>query len=378
MFYKQGLRLGILGGGQLGRMLIQSSVNFDLQNIVLDPDMEAPCKDLASEFHNGSLKDYDTVYHFGKKTDLLTIEIENVNCDALEQLEKEGLKIFPQPNVIRLIQDKGRQKEFYRQHQIPTAPFHILNTKEELYLHLDFLPAVQKLCTEGYDGRGVHKIITSIDIEGGFSAPSVLERLIDFEKELAVIVARNSSGEVKAFPAVEMDFHPEKNLVEYLFSPANISKDIEEKVATIAIKVANALNIVGLLAVEMFLTKDGEVLVNEVAPRPHNSGHHTIEANVVSQYEQHIRAILDMPLGDTSIKTPAVMVNLLGEPGHDGTAVYSGLKEALQTPGVSIHLYGKKKTRPFRKMGHVTITDSNLEAAREKARYIKDTLKIIA
>ncbi|MDX2001292.1 MAG: 5-(carboxyamino)imidazole ribonucleotide synthase [Chitinophagales bacterium] len=377
MYYKQGLRLGILGGGQLGRMLIQAAVNLDLEIFVLDPDTDAPCRYLAKEFQVGSLKNYDTVYHFGKQVDILTIEIENVNVAALEQLEKEGIKVFPQPHVIKLVQDKGLQKDFYKQHHLPTAPYYLLQHKDELAQYLAFLPAVQKLRKEGYDGRGVHKIVSEKDYPNAFEQPSVLEQMIAFEKELAVIVARNANGDMAAFPAVEMDFHPEKNLVEYLFSPANIKNDIESKAVNIAIQVAENLGIIGLLAVEMFLTKDGEVLINEVAPRPHNSGHHTIEANMVSQYEQHLRAILNMPLGDTAIKLPAVMVNLLGEPGFEGPVHYEGLETAMAIPGVNIHLYGKKKTKPFRKMGHITITDPDLEKAKEKAQIVKQTLKAI-
>lgn len=378
MLYQQGLRLGILGGGQLGRMLIQSAIDFDLTNLVLDPDPDAPCKGIASRFHVGSLKDFDEVYRFGKQAEVVTIEIENVNCDALEALEKEGVKVYPQPHLIRLIQDKGLQKQFYREHNIPTADFHLLQDKAELHGHHAFFPAVQKLRREGYDGRGVHKISGTSDIKAGFEQPSVLEKMVDFEKEISVIVARSINGEIKAFPTVELDFHPEKNLVEYLFSPADISPAIEKKAQDIAEKVAESLGIVGLLAVEMFLTKDGQVLVNEIAPRPHNSGHHSIEANITSQYEQHLRAILGMPLGDTDIKIPAVMVNLLGEDGYAGKAVYQGLEEVLGTPGVSIHLYGKKLTKPFRKMGHVTIVDSDPFIAREKARFVKNTLKVIA
>ena len=378
MEFYDNLKLGVLGGGQLGRMLIQSAMNFNVSVYILDPDVNAPCKEFASEFHHGSLKSYDTVYNFGKKVDVLTIEIESVNTEALEQLEKEGVKVLPQFNVIRLIQDKGLQKEFYKERGIPTAEYFLLENKEELKDFESFFPAVQKLRREGYDGRGVFKIKSSSDIEGGFNNPSVLEKLIDFEKEISVIVARNASGEVRAYPTVELDFHPEQNLVEYLFSPADISEEMEQKAQDIAKKVAEEIGIIGLLAVEMFITKDGQVLVNEIAPRTHNSGHHSIEANVTSQFEQHLRSVLNLPLGATDIKTNAVMVNLLGEPGHDGAAKYAGIEEVLATDGVGLHLYGKKFTRPFRKMGHITVVDKDMAEAKRKARFVKNKLKVIS
>lgn len=376
-FYND-LKLGVLGGGQLGRMLIQSAMNYNVSVIVLDPDVNAPCKEFASEFHHGSLKNFDTVYNFGKKVDVLTIEIESVNTEALEQLEKEGVKVYPQASVIKLIQDKGLQKEFYKERGIPTAEFFLLENKAELNDFESFFPAVQKLRKEGYDGRGVFKIKSTSDIDGGFDKPSVLEKLIDFEKEISVIVARNLDGSVKTYPAVELDFHPEQNLVEYLFSPATLTPEQEAKAQEIARQVAQEIGIVGLLAVEMFLTKDGKILVNEIAPRTHNSGHHSIEANVTSQFEQHLRSVLNLPLGSTDIKTNAVMVNLLGEPGHDGAAKYAGIEEVLAIDGVGIHLYGKKFTRPFRKMGHITIVDKDMEEARRKARQVKLKLKVIS
>lgn len=378
MEFYDNLKLGVLGGGQLGRMLIQSAMNYNVSVYILDPDVNAPCKEFASEFHHGSLKSYDTVYNFGKKVDVLTIEIESVNTEALEQLEKEGVKVLPQFNVIRLIQDKGLQKEFYKERGIPTAEYFLLENKEELKDFESFFPAVQKLRREGYDGRGVFKIKSSSDIEGGFNNPSVLEKLIDFEKEISVIVARNASGEVRAYPTVELDFHPEQNLVEYLFSPADISEEMEQKAQDIAKKVAEEIGIIGLLAVEMFITKDGQILVNEIAPRTHNSGHHSIEANITSQFEQHLRSVLNLPLGATDIKTNAVMVNLLGEPGHDGAAKYAGMEEVLATEGVGLHLYGKKFTRPFRKMGHITVVDKDMAEAKRKARFVKNKLKVIS
>jgi 5-(carboxyamino)imidazole ribonucleotide synthase len=367
--------IGILGGGQLGRMLIQAGIDYNLKFKILDPDAQAPCKDLA-KFEQGKLTDYDTVMKFAADCDLVSIEIENVNTQALKDLASIGKKVFPQPEVIEIIQDKCLQKQFYKDHNIPTAGFIFVNNKQDVIAQKHFLPAVNKLGKEGYDGRGVQLLRSESDLEKAFDAPGVLEKLIDFEKELAVIVARSESGEIKTFPAVELVFHPEANLVEYLLSPAQINKEIEEKAATVAKKVITSLNMVGLLAVEMFLTKEGEILVNECAPRPHNSGHQSIEGNNTSQYHQHLRAILNLPLGDTSIKCGSAMVNLLGEEGHTGEAKYEGLNECLKLSGVNIHLYGKHLTKPFRKMGHVTIIDNDLESLSRKANFVRQQLKV--
>ncbi|MCX6275437.1 MAG: 5-(carboxyamino)imidazole ribonucleotide synthase [Bacteroidetes bacterium] len=375
-FYNN-LKLGILGGGQLGRMLLQKAADYNISNSVLDPDPNAPCKNICDEFIVGDFNDYKTVYEFGKKVDVLTIEIEHVNVEALEALEKEGVKVFPQSNIIKLVQDKGAQKIFYRTNGIPTAEFHLIENKKQLSEQKKFLPYVQKLRRGGYDGKGVQVMKSESDFEKGFDAPSVLEKFIPFEKEIAVIVARNESGEVKSFPVVEMEFNPEANLVEFLFSPATISKEIELKAEDIAKKIATDSQIVGVLAVEMFVTTKGEVLVNEIAPRPHNSGHQTIEGNITSQYEQHLRAILDLPLGSTEIISPSVMVNLLGEKDHSGEAKYEGLEKALAMEGVYIHLYGKKNTKPFRKMGHVTIAAKTIEDAKKKAILIKEIIRVI-
>ena len=371
-------KIGVLGGGQLGRMMIQSAINYNLDVGVLDPDAAAPCRDIATTFTQGSLRDYDTVVSFGKNFDLVTIEIENVNTEALKTLRAEGVKVFPQPEIIELIQDKSKQKQFYRKQDIPTAPFHLVENKADVAAHKDFLPAVNKLAREGYDGRGVQVIKSEADLDKAFDAPGLLESFVDFEKELSVIVARSESGEMTCFPLVELAFHPVHNLVEYLFSPAQVSEKVEQQAQAIARDVITKLDMVGLLAVEMFLTKTGEVLVNEIAPRTHNSGHHTIEANITSQFEQHLRAILNWPLGDTAIKMPAAMVNLLGEDGFSGEAKYQGLEEVLQISGVHVHLYGKKLTKPFRKMGHVTIVDKNVDQLDQKARLVKSTLKVIA
>lgn len=372
------LKLGILGGGQLGRMLIQQAINYNVTVKVLDPDREAPCRKLCDEFVVGSLGDYETVYNFGKKVDLLTIEIEKVNVEALEQLEKEGVLVYPQPRIIRLIQDKGLQKQFFKENDIPTADFQVISSPEQLQQsHIPF-PYIQKLRRDGYDGKGVYKVVDESYLAKAFTEPSLIERWIDFEKEIAVIVARNESGEVKAFPMVEMEFNPQANLVEFLIAPATLPFEIHQEAENIAIRVAETLKIVGLLAVEMFLDKHGRILVNELAPRPHNSGHQTIEGNVVSQFEQHLRAIFDQPLGDTSCLNNAIMVNILGEAGYEGPAVYQGIEKILKREGVYVHLYGKALTKPFRKMGHVTIVDADRERAIEKARFVQDTLKVVS
>lgn len=371
-------RLGILGGGQLGRMFIQEAINYNISISILDPDPNAPCKNICDSFEVGSLGDYQTVYDWGKNLDLITIEIEKVNIDALEDLEKEGVVVYPQPRIIRLIQDKGLQKQFFKENDIPTAPFQLFSSREQLATaNLNF-PYIQKLRKDGYDGKGVMKITNSADLENAFDTPNLVEQLIDFEKEIAVIVARNADGEMKTFPMVEMDFNPQANLVEFLISPSTYSFEIQQKAETIAKNIASSLSIVGILAVEMFLTKDHQILVNELAPRPHNSGHQTIEGNYTSQFGQHLRAIFNLPLGDTRSITNAIMVNLLGEKGYEGIAVYEGLEAILEKDGVYVHLYGKKYTNPFRKMGHVTIIDEDRNSAIEKAKFVKETIKVKA
>jgi 5-(carboxyamino)imidazole ribonucleotide synthase len=371
-------RLGILGGGQLGRMFIQAAINYNISIHILDPDADAPCKNICDKFEVGSLSDYQTVYDFGKNLDLITIEIEKVNIEALEDLEKEGVIVYPQPRIIRLIQDKGLQKQFFKENNIPTAPFQLFNTKEQLTdANLNF-PYIQKLRKDGYDGKGVKKIDNSADLENAFEQPCLIENLINFEKEIAVIVARNENGEMKTFPMVEMDFNPQANLVEFLISPSTYSFDIQQRAEDIAKNIASSLSIVGILAVEMFLTPDHQILVNELAPRPHNSGHQTIEGNYTSQFEQHLRAIFNLPLGDTRSITNAIMVNLLGEKGHEGIAEYKGLEKVLEKDGVYVHLYGKRYTKPFRKMGHVTIIDEDRQNAIDKAKFVKENLKVVS
>ena len=376
--YSKDFKLGVLGGGQLGRMLLQEAVNLDIKLAALDPNPTAPCHQIVPYFTTGDFNDRETVVKFGKDLNVITVEIEHVSVVGLRDLEKLGVKVFPQPDMLEIVQDKGLQKEFYKKHNIPTAPYRLLNNKAELYDNIDFLPAAQKLRKGGYDGRGVFVIKSKDQIEGGFDAPTVLEKFVDFEKELSVIVARNEKGEIKTFPAVELDFNPKANLVELLFSPANISDDIAKKADAIATKTIEAFGLVGILAVELFLTKEGDILVNEVAPRPHNSGHQTIEANITSQYAQHLRSILNLPLGDTTLIRPAAMVNLLGEEGHSGPVIYEGLEEALKISGVYVHLYGKTDTKPFRKMGHVTITAATAGEAREKAMRVKSIIKVKA
>jgi len=371
-------KLGILGGGQLGRMLIQEAVNFNIHISVLDPSSNAPCAALANSFVVGNFNDYQTVLDFGKTVDVLTIEIEHVNIEALEELERLGKKVFPTPQALRTIQDKGLQKQFYKANNIPTAPFHLIDNAEDALLFIEKGPFMQKLRKGGYDGKGVTPLRTETEFKSAFDAPSVLEEFVPFVKELAVIVARNESGELATFPLVEMEFNPEANLVEFIFSPANVSIDIENNAKKIATDIANKLEHVGLLAIELFLTEDGNVLVNEIAPRPHNSGHHTIEACFVSQYGMHLRAILNMPLGSTGLRTPAVMINLLGEKGFEGKARYENIEEVLHTEGAYIHLYGKEDTKPFRKMGHITVCNTNLEEAKDIARRFLKEVRVVS
>ena len=368
-------KLGILGGGQLGRMLIQSATDWNLDIHILDANPNAPCAHTATVFEVGSITDYETVYQFGKTVDVLTIEIENVNVDALEQLEKEGLKVFPQPRVIRIIQDKRLQKQFYKDNNIPTSDFVLIENKAEALEHKDFLPAFNKLGKGGYDGQGVTKIASEADLDKVFDHPGLLEKLVDIEKELAVIVARNENGDLTAFPPVEVVYVPKYNLVDYLLSPAQISEEVAQRAVEAAKNVITAFDMVGILAVELFYNKDGEILVNEVAPRPHNSGHHSIEANVTSQFQQHLRSVLNLPLGDTAVRTPAAMINILGAEGFSGAAHYRNLDQLLSETGVYVHLYGKKMTRPSRKMGHLTIIDNDVNNLVERVEALKNVLQ---
>ncbi len=375
-------KLGILGGGQLGKMLIQAANPLAIPIHILDPNPNCPASMWTSNLTVGDFRDYDAVYQFGQTVDVLTIEIEQVNIEALLQLQKEGKTVHPNPAKVQIIQDKGLQKDFFKKHQIATSDYQVFPNKKAVLAAIEAnelqLPFVQKLRQFGYDGRGVQVIRTEADLDDLFEEPSLVEDLVDIDKELSVVVTKGKSGEIVCFDAVEMEFNPKANLVEFLFAPANISTAIATKAQELAIEVSKAFDIQGLLAVELFLTKGGEVLVNEVAPRPHNSGHHSIEACYTSQYQQHLRSILDLPLGNTALKMPAVMVNVLGEPNHTGKAKYNGLTECLEMKGVYVHLYGKEITKPFRKMGHITILDPDLEMAKKKARKVLELLKVVS
>jgi len=381
-YFSSNFKLGILGGGQLGKMLLYTTRKFDIHSCVLDPNPEAPSRLACNEFYQGDLMDYDTVYTFGKRVNTLTIEIENVNIEALKTLEKEGVKVFPSSKTLETIQNKATQKLFYLDHNLPTAPFKRYAYTEEIRTALEHnsieFPFVWKRARFGYDGTGV-KIVRSVaDLEHLPNVECITEDLIPFKSELAVIVARNEKGDVKTYPVVEMEFHPEANQVEYVLCPARISKDIAEKAEQIALKTSAAFSHVGLLAVELFLTTDDTIIINEVAPRPHNSGHQTIEASYTSQFEQHIRAILGIPLGSTENKLSAVMVNLVGAEEHTGEVVYENIEKLMEMDGVTPHIYGKKETRPFRKMGHVTIVHPNIETARAIAQEAKQSIKVIS
>ncbi len=373
-------KIGILGGGQLGKMLIQAGINWHLPIYILEKEANAPAIPYATHYVKGDFSNYEDVYDFGKKVDILTIEIEHVNIAALQQLKAEGKTVHPAPEKLAIIKDKGLQKLFYQQHALPTAEFQLFDSKAAIELALKngtlHYPFVQKTRTEGYDGRGVAIIRSAKDKL--LDAASVVERMIDMEQELAVIVARNERGQVSAFPIVEMAFNPIANLVEYLVCPARVAESIAQQATALAISTIEAFEICGLLAVEMFLTKSGKLLINEVAPRPHNSGHSTIEGCYTSQYEQHLRAILNLPLGSTQIKQPSVMLNLLGEQGYKGSVYYEGLDQCLAMQGVYVHLYGKMQTRPFRKMGHLTITDPKIEIAIQKANHLRAIVKVVS
>jgi 5-(carboxyamino)imidazole ribonucleotide synthase len=381
-YFSSSFKLGILGGGQLGKMLLFDTRKFDIQTYVLDPSDEAPCKIACNQFFQGDLMDFETVYNFGKQVDVLTFEIELVNLEALEKLENEGTKVYPSPKTLKLIQNKGIQKEFYIQNNIPTAPFKRYATLKDLVVDLVDsnveLPFVWK-CTEfGYDGNGVKVIRQASDLENLPNVECIAETMVPFKNELAVIVCRNPQGEIKTYPVVEMEFHPEANQVEYVICPARIDDKVAEKARAIALNVSQQFNHVGLLAVEMFQTEDDEILVNEVAPRPHNSGHYSIEASYTSQFENHLRAILDLPLGNTESKVAGIMVNLSGAEGFSGDVVYENIEKILGWNGVTPHIYGKKQTRPFRKMGHVTIVNEDINEARKIAEDVKNTIRVIS
>ncbi|MGY5848676.1 5-(carboxyamino)imidazole ribonucleotide synthase [Salegentibacter sp. HM20] len=381
-YFSSSFKLGILGGGQLGKMLLYETRKFDIHTHVLDPSTEAPSRIACNHFEQGDLMDYETVLNFGRKVDVLTFEIEGVNIKALRQLEKEGIKTWPSAETLEKIQNKATQKKFYSEKNIPTAKFEVFENKQALLKAVTEdkinLPFVWKSATGGYDGKGVSVIKSEADLNKLPDGECIAETMIPFKNELAVIVARSASGEVKTYPVVEMEFHPTANQVEYVICPARIDEKVAEKARKLAEKVSRTFEHVGLLAVEMFQTKDDEILVNEVAPRPHNSGHYSIEAGYTNQFEQHLRAILDLPLGSTESKLGGIMVNLVGDKDHTGEVEYQNISEILKIPGVSPHIYGKKITRPFRKMGHVTIVHKDLSEARKLAEKVKNTIRVIS
>jgi 5-(carboxyamino)imidazole ribonucleotide synthase len=381
-YFSSDFKLGILGGGQLGKMLLADTRKFDIQTLVLDPSAEAPSQFGCNAFYKGSLMDFDTVYQFGKMVNLLTIEIENVNLDALDKLEEEGLAVFPSPKTLRMIQNKGKQKDFYVENNIPTSKhlrFVDLNDlKKSLEKDELEFPFVWKSAQFGYDGNGVKVCRSAIDLVKLPDVECIAEDMIPFKNELAVIVARSVSGEVKTYPVVEMEFHPEANQVEYVICPARIDEKVAQKAIDVTLKVSESFNHVGLLAVEMFQTENDEILVNEVAPRPHNSGHYSIEASYTSQFENHLRAILNLPLGNTSSKVAGIMVNLVGEEGYEGQVLYENIEKIMAIDGVTPHIYGKRQTRAFRKMGHVTIVNEDMVEARKIAEEVKNSIRVIS
>jgi 5-(carboxyamino)imidazole ribonucleotide synthase len=381
-YFSSDFKLGILGGGQLGKMLLAETRKFDIQAYVLDPDANAPSRIACNTFFQGSLMDFDTVYNFGKQVDVLTFEIELVNIEALEKLESEGVKVYPSPATLRSIQNKARQKQFYLDHNIPTAPFKRFDTVKELVVEfLDgklTLPFVWKSAEFGYDGNGVKIIRTAEDLKNLPNVECIAEAMVPFKNELAVIVVRSPNGEIRTYPVVEMEFHPEANQVEYVICPARIDDKVALRARTIALQVSKAFNHTGLLAVEMFQTQEDQILINEVAPRPHNSGHYSIEASYTSQFENHLRAILDLPLGNTDSKVAGIMVNLVGEEGYTGDVVYENIEKIMGIDGVTPHIYGKRETRPFRKMGHVTIVNADINKARAIAAQVKNSIRVIS
>lgn len=373
-------KLGIIAGGQLGKMLALAASNWDVKTYILDPDENCPAATICTNFTKGKYTDFNEVYQFGKQVDMLTFDIENINIDALLKLKNEGLKIYPEPEALNIIRDKGLQKELYLKHQIISPQFRLFESKEDIIEQMKAkkikLPFVQKLRTEGYDGKGVAVIKKATDLDKLLEGKSIVEQMIDIKNEVSVIVARNRTGEIKCFPLVDMVFNQQANLVEQLICPANQEIKIEQKAKKIAEKIISKLEMTGILAVEFFIDTNNKIWVNEIAPRPHNSGHHTIESCITSQYEQHLRAILGFKLGSTAIKIPSVMINLLGEKGYEGKVKYEGLSECMAVEGVKIHIYGKKITKPFRKMGHITIIDKDISRAKIKAKRIRKTLKV--
>jgi len=380
--FSSNFKLGILGGGQLGKMLMYDAKRYDLHTKVMDSSQKAPCAKLADEFILGDITDYDDVVSFGNKVDVITVEIEKINTDALLFLEKNGKKVFPSALTLKVIQNKSDQKDFYKKHNLPSSRFKNYSNLDELKNNFEKdnfeFPFVWKSSKFGYDGKGVKIIKNYDDLNFYFENECLIEEKISIQKELSVIVARNISGEMKCFPVVEMEFNENSNLVEYVMCPASVSKDIEERAMQIAMNTSEKFNIVGLLAVELFLTTEDEILINEVAPRPHNSGHHTIECCVTSQFDQHIRCVLDLPLGETKILVPGIMVNLVGQNKVEGNVIYKNINDIFDIPGVFIHIYGKKKSRLNRKMGHITIVNKDINKAIEIGKKIKKKIKVIS
>jgi len=368
--------LGILGGGQLGKMLLQVTSRLSIKTNILDPSDESPCKNMCSNFTVGNLMDFESVYNFGKECDLITFEIEHVNVDALEKLENEGIKVHPSSSTLRIIQDKSKQKEFFVENKIPTSKFTYYSSLEDLnYSELKY-PCVWKKTKFGYDGYGVKILNSKEDLNDLPNTQFIIEDMVPFKKELATTIARNESGDIEIFPVVEMMFNETSNQVEFVICPAQISSEINERAKEIAIKVSESFKQVGLMAVEMFLTKDDEILVNEVAPRPHNSAHYSIEGCINSQFDQHINSILNLPLGCSKSNVYAIMANLVGDNGYHGEVLYDGVEDAMKIDNVKVHIYGKKQTKPNRKMGHITVLDTNLKEGLKKAQTVKKLIQI--
>ena len=376
------VELGILGGGQLGKMLCLVASNWNLSTYVLDPSSDCPAASVCTGFSHGNFRNYEDVYAFGKNVDILTIEIEHVNLQALFRLQEEGVVIRPEPHALELIQDKARQKRFYTSKGLPTADFSVFPGKEAIVAAVESgeirIPFVQKLSKTGYDGRGVYVVRGKEQLSNLLEGESVVEDLVDVEKEISVIVSHNSAGETKCFPPVEMVFNSHANIVEFLISPCELDDALSVRACELAERTIKSFDMCGILAVEMFLSKKGDILINESAPRPHNSGHHTIDAARTSQYEQCLRSILDLSPGDTEIKTPSVMINILGQPGFEGQVRYEGLRGCMGVEGAKFHIYGKTQTKPYRKMGHVTVLDDDIASALEKAKFIMNNLRAIA
>jgi 5-(carboxyamino)imidazole ribonucleotide synthase len=375
-------KLGIIAGGQLGKMLLLAASNWDIKTYVLDKDAHCPASTCCHKLVIGNQDNFEDVYRFGQQVDMLTFEVEHINIEALKKLKQEGKRIFPDPAAMEIIQDKGIQKQFFKDRGIPSAPFSLHANKLEVTDAVDSgqirIPFVQKLRTGGFDGRGVSVVRAHSDLDKLLDGPCLIENLVDISKEISVIAARNARGQIRCFPTVDMDFNAGANLVERLVCPSSCDEATQERARSLAEKIIEALDFVGILALEFFVDTSGAVWLNEMAPRPHNSGHHTIESHVTSQYEQHLRAIFNFSLGSTALKLPSVMINLLGEEGFEGKVKYLGFTDCMAIDGVKIHLYGKKITRPFRKMGHVTILAKSLEEALQKAQEVKNKIKVIA